>query len=71
MHANHSSVVQEFPNDLDPEAHCDSCCPTCTNEVERRGKYFKQLKHENQYQELIQLSKDCLHNHAPSRPTAE
>ena len=59
--------TQVFPNDLEP-SHCDS---TCITEVERRGKYFKQLEHESQYCELIQLTKDCLHNHAPSRPTAE
>ena len=56
--------MQVFPNDLEP-SHCD------ITEVERRGKYFKQLEHENQYCELIQLTKDCLHNHPPSRPTAE
>ena len=59
--------VQVFPNDLEP-SHCDS---TCITEVERRGKYFKQLEHKSQYCELIQLTKDCLYNHAPSRPTAE
>ena len=64
--------MQVFPNDLDP-SHCNSCSPTCNthSEVERRGKYFKQLENESQYYELIQLSKDCLHDHASSRPTAE
>ena len=60
-----------FPNDLEP-SYSDSCNPCITDsEVERRGKYFKQLEHENQYFELIQLTKDCLRNHASSRPTAE
>jgi hypothetical protein len=62
--------MQVFPNDLDP-SHCDSRSPMYTTELERRGKYFKQLEHDSQYHELIQLAKDCLHNNPPSRPTAE
>ena len=61
--------MQVFPSDLEP-SHFDSCNP-CITEIERRGKYFKQLEHESQYFELIQLTKDCLHNHASSRPTAQ
>ena len=60
---------QVFPNDLEP-SHSDPC-DRCVTEVERRGKYFKQLEHESQYFELTQLTKDCLHNHPSSRPTAE
>ena len=62
--------MQVFPNDLEP-SYSDLGDPTCFTEVERRGKYFKQLEHESQYFELIQLTKSCLHNCAPSRPTAE
>jgi hypothetical protein len=62
--------MQVFPNNLDP-SHCDSRSPMYTTEVERRGKYFKQLELDSQYLDLIQLAKHCLHNHAPSRPTAE
>ena len=59
-----------FPNDLEPSSS-DSCNPTYLTEVKRRGKYFKQLEHESQYCELIRLTKDCLHNCASSRPSAE
>ena len=62
--------MQVFPNDLEP-SHSNSCSPTCNTEIERRGKYFEQLEHESQYFELLQLTKECLHNHSSSRPTAE
>lgn len=55
-----------FP-DLEPRYPDPSHC----SEVERRGKYFEQLESEGQYYQLIQLTKECLHNSPSSRPTAE
>lgn len=44
-------------------------------EVERRGQYFESLEQTvlcgRQYQPLIQLIKDCLHNTASRRPSTD
>ena len=64
--------MQEFPDELKPNhpIATEPGHPHYLTEVERREKYFHQLDHQSQYHELIQLTKDCLHNSVSRRPTA-
>ena len=73
MYSVHNNIMQEFPDELKPNHSMatEPGHPHYLTEVERREKYFDQLDHQSQQShELIQLTKDCLHNSVSRRPTA-
>ena len=78
MCSSHIFHIKVFPGNLLEHNYPDPENPdrlTGRTEIERRGQYFESLEQTvlsgRQYQPLVQLVKNCLHNNPSTRPSTE